>query len=64
MKSEQTIERVRQENKTVLNFIKEWQSKNEYNPKFLDEYNAKFNAEFRDFLQSNDFHPETIKTFN
>lgn len=41
-----------QENNQVLNFIKEYQSKNEYNPMFLDEYNAKFNAEFKQFLDN------------
>lgn len=51
------------ENEQVLNFIKNWQDKNEYNPKFLDEHNAKFNAEFNDFLNSNNFSQETINLF-
>lgn len=41
-----------QENNIVLDFIKEYQSKNEYNPMFLDEYNKKFNAEFNHFLNN------------
>jgi beta-glucanase (GH16 family) len=51
------------ENNKVLDFIKDWQSKNEYNPKFLDEFNAKFNAEFNDFLKAGNFTAETIKFF-
>jgi len=57
------INTVRQENKQILQFIKDFQAKNEYNPKFLDEYNAKFNAEFNHYLKSNNFHPETLKTY-
>ena len=51
------------ENNKVLDFIKTWQSKNEYNPKFLDEYNAKFNAEFNDFLKAGNFTAETINFY-
>ena len=60
---EALIELVREENQKVLDFIKTWQSKNEYNPKFLDEYNSKFNAEFKDYLQSNNFSQETLNTY-
>lgn len=51
------------ENNKVLEFIKAWQSKNEYNPKFLAEFNAKFNAEFNDFLNAGNFSTETIQLF-
>ena len=57
------INTVRKENKQILQFIKDFQSKNDYNPKFLDEYNTKFNAEFNDYLKNNNFHPETLKTY-
>lgn len=53
----------REENERVLYFIKEYQRKNEYNPKFLDEYNAKFNAEFKEFLNSGNFSQKTIELF-
>jgi hypothetical protein len=59
----QPIESMQSENDKVLNFIKEFQSKNEYNPKFLDEYNAKFNAEFNEFLNSGNFSQKTIDLF-
>ncbi len=51
------------ENNQVLNFIKDWQSKNEYNPKFLDEYNAKFNAELAEYLNTTDISQETKEFF-
>jgi hypothetical protein len=59
----QSIESMQSENDKVLNFIKEFQSKNDYNPKFLDQYNAKFNAEFNDFLNSGNFSQKTIDLF-
>lgn len=59
----QEVQEVINENNKVLEFIKDWQSKNEYNPKFLDEFNAKFNAEFNDFLNAGNFSTETIKLF-
>lgn len=48
-----------QENNKILSFIKEWQSKNDYNPLFMDEYNAKFNAEFKHYLDSVNVSQET-----
>ena len=57
------VESILNENDRVIEFIKEWQSKNEYNPKFLEEYNAKFNAEFNDFLENGNFTKETINLF-
>ena len=51
------------ESQKVSNFIKNWQSKNNYNPRFLDEYNAKFNAEFNYFLENSNFSKETISIF-
>lgn len=57
------IELITSENLQVLDFIKNWQSKNEYNPKFLNEHNAKFNAEFADFLNNSNLSEETKKTF-
>ena len=59
----QEVQEVINENKKVLEFIKDWQSKNEYNPKFLDEFNAKFNAEFNDFLNAGNFSKNTIDFF-
>ena len=51
------------EEQKVLNFIKEFQAKNEYNPIFLDEYNNKFNAEFNYFLEVENFSDETKNIF-
>jgi len=59
----QEVQKAINENNKVLDFIKDWQSKNEYNPKFLDEYNAKFNAEFNQFLKDGNFTEEIIKFF-
>lgn len=59
----QGVQKSINENNKVLDFIKDWQSKNEYNPKFLDEFNAKFNAEFNDFLSTGNFSDETIEFF-
>ena len=59
----QEVQEVINENNKVLEFIKDWQSKNEYNPKFLDEFNAKFNAEFNDFLNAGNFSKNTIDFF-
>jgi len=59
----QSTESIKSENDKVLNFIKEFQAKNDYNPKFLDQYNAKFNAEFNDFLNSGNFSQKTIDLF-
>jgi hypothetical protein len=55
--------KILKENEIVLNFIKNWQSKNEYNPLFLNEYNNKFNAEFNHFLKNSEFSNETIELF-
>jgi len=54
---------LRSENEAVLEFIKDYQSKNEYNPKFLTEYNAKFNAELNEFMLASNFSKETIEFF-
>jgi len=51
------------ENETVLNFIKNWQSKNDYNPIALKEYNNKFNTEFNHFLNGANLSKETINSF-
>lgn len=56
-------ERLQAENKAVLSFINDWQSKNEYNPRFLDEYNAKFRAEFNHFLENSNFHTDIVEFF-
>jgi len=58
-----TKEQVLTENNKVLDFIKNWQSKNDYNPITLKEYNAKFKKEFRQFFKENDFSKETIQLF-
>jgi len=52
---------IRQENEKVLQWIKDWQSKHPYNPKYLEGHNALFNQEFNDHLQQ--YSQETIKFF-
>lgn len=47
----------------IRKFCTEYRDKNEYNPKFLDEYNAKFNAEFKDFLESGNFSQRIIELY-
>ena len=57
------VQLILNENKTVLDWIKGWQSKNEYNPRFLDEHNNKFNAEFNYFLNNGNFSEDTVNLF-
>ena len=57
------VQLILNENKTVLDWIKEWQSKNEYTPRFLDEHNNKFNAEFNYFLNNGNFSEDTVNLF-
>ena len=57
------IEKIKAENETVLSFIKNWQSKNDYNPIALNEYNAKFKVEMNHFLSTKNFSKETIDLF-
>jgi len=47
----------------IQTFCTEYRDKNEYNPKFLDEYNAKFNAEFKEFLNSGNFSQKIIELY-
>lgn len=54
---------IKQENETVLQFIKEWQNKNPYNPIALKEHNAKFKVDFDDFLSKGNFSKDTIEFF-
>ena len=64
MKTKKTkLEAVQEENKKILEFIKTFQAKNEYNTEFLYEYNVKFNKEFKEYLLNNNFHAETLKNF-
>jgi hypothetical protein len=58
-----TTENILKENERILKFIEEYKKNNNYNPNFLDEYNAKFNAEFNDFLDNGNFSVETINLF-
>jgi hypothetical protein len=58
-----SIETVLTENEKIQNFISDWRNKNNYDPQFINEYNAKFEAEFNHFLNSNDFSEETINLF-
>ncbi len=58
-----SIETVLSENEKIQNFISDWRNKNNYDPKFINEYNAKFKAEFNHFLNSNDFSEEAINLF-
>lgn len=57
------VQQVVNENNQVLNWIETWQAKNDYTPKFLDEYNAKFKAEFNDYLDTSNLSESTIKLF-
>lgn len=57
------VQQAVEENNKVLNWIKEWQSKNDYNHIFLDEYNVKFNAEFNHFLNTSSLSQTTIDLF-
>ena len=63
MQQDKKIETLRKENKQVLEFIKVWQSKNEYNPIALDEYNAKFKKEFEHYLNNSNLSKETIESY-
>jgi len=47
----------------IQTFCTEYRDKNEYNPQFLDEYNAKFNAEFKEFLNSGNFSKKIIELY-
>jgi len=58
-----TVKKILSENKRVQNFVKEYQLKNNYNPAFLEQYNAKFNAEFNQFLIDGNFSQETVNLF-
>lgn len=58
-----SVERALEENQKILDFIKEYQEKNAYDPRFLNEYNAKFIAEFNHFLETSNFLEKTIKLF-
>ena len=51
------------ENKMILDFIKNWQDKNEYHPISIDEYNSKFKKEFFYFLDNSNLSKETIQLF-
>ena len=58
-----SVERVLAENQKILGFIKEYQEKNAYDPRSLNEYNAKFIVEFNHFLETSNFLEKTIKLF-
>ena len=58
-----SVQKIRNENEKILEFIKKWQSNNVYNPKYQNEYNSRFNNEFENFLRTNNLSEETIKTF-
>lgn len=60
----ESIIKLRQESELVVTFIKKFQNENKYNAEFLDEYNAKFTAEFNKYLNSNKFSQETIDFFS
>lgn len=51
------------QHKKIQAFCVDYRNKNEYNPQFLDEYNAKFNAEFKQFLESGNFSQKTIDLY-
>jgi len=64
MKTIESLKKIwKLENEKVSDFIKNWQTKNEYNPKFMVEYNKKFKSEFNYFLKNSDFSKETIELF-
>ena len=60
---QKTRKELNKENDTILHWIKEWQSKNDYNPIALDEYNAKFKKEFNHFLKNGNFDKDTVSIF-
>jgi hypothetical protein len=59
----QTTEKILSENERIQKFIKDYQLKNDYNPRFFEQYNAKFNAEFNQFLIDGNFSQQTINLF-
>lgn len=63
MNTTENVSQILNENERIQKFILDYQSKNEYNPKFLEEYNKKFNSEFNDFLENGNFSIETINLF-
>jgi len=62
--NEREIKRARKENDLVSKFIKNFQANNEYKPESLTEYNAKFNKEFKHFLNNSNFSKDTIELFH
>lgn len=53
----------KKQHEAIRKFCTEYRDKNEYNPQFLDEYNAKFNAEFKQFLESGNFSQRIIELY-
>ena len=51
------------ETELIIDFINNWQAKNNYDPEALNEYNAKFKKELNVFLDKNDFTKETKEIF-
>ena len=60
------INTIIQENETIFNFIKEWQSNNPYNALNrieVTEHNAKWKVDFNDFLSKGNFSKDTLDLF-
>jgi hypothetical protein len=57
------VNKLRQENESVKQFIKQFQEANEYNKPKITEYNSKFKIEFNSFLDNGNFSQSTINLF-
>jgi len=61
--TELKVKETLKENEKVLNFIIDWESKNEYKKESLKKYNYRFTKEFNFFLNNNNFSKDTIELF-
>lgn len=60
----ENLEIKRTQNVKISEWIKDWQEKNPYCEKNgLENHNAKFNSEFKTFLNGSGFDGDVIKVF-
>ena len=60
----ENLEIKRTQNVKISEWIKDWQEKNPYSEKNgLENHNAKFNSEFKTFLNGSGFDGDVIKVF-
>lgn len=60
----ENLERKRIQNVKISYWIKDWQEKNPYcEENGLENHNAKFNSEFKTFLNGSGFDEDVIKVF-